>query len=138
MAGATTDRGSAPWPEGLAQDRRRVVARLARSLGLNHLALAEDAVQTATLRALERWPLDGVPDAPAAWLFRVARHAAIDAATARGLGRSPRTSFSRVHACSGSGIPVGRRSSSPHASSTHATRSNSSSCATSRSLSSSR
>lgn len=56
-----------------------MVAHLARSLGLAHLALAEDAVQTALLRALERWPVDGPPDAPAAWLYRVARHAAIDA-----------------------------------------------------------
>lgn len=62
----------------LGRERRRVVAHLARSLGLAHLALAEDAVQTATLRALERWPVDGLPDAPAAWLYRVARHAAID------------------------------------------------------------
>jgi RNA polymerase sigma-70 factor (ECF subfamily) len=62
----------------LARERRRVVAHLARSLGLAHLALAEDAVQTATLRALERWPRDGLPEQPAAWLYRVARHAAID------------------------------------------------------------
>ncbi len=63
----------------LARERRRVVAQLARSLGLSHLALAEDAVQTAALRALERWPHDGVPVNPAGWLYRVARHAAIDA-----------------------------------------------------------
>lgn len=62
----------------LARERRRVVAHLARSLGLAHLALAEDAVQTALLRALERWPTDGTPDVPAAWLYRVAHHAAID------------------------------------------------------------
>jgi RNA polymerase sigma-70 factor (ECF subfamily) len=55
-----------------------VVAHLARSLGLGHLALAEDAFQTAALRALERWPREGVPDAPGAWLYRVARNAAID------------------------------------------------------------
>lgn len=62
----------------LATQRRRVVAHLARSLGLSHLALAEDAVQTAALRALERWPAEGVPANPAGWLYRVARHAAID------------------------------------------------------------
>lgn len=67
------------WADLLTAERRRLVARLARSLGLSHLALAEDAVQTASLRALQRWPLDGVPGAPAAWLYRVARHAAIDA-----------------------------------------------------------
>lgn len=63
----------------LARERRRVVAHLARTLGSARLALAEDAVQTATVRALERWPVDGVPDRPAGWLYRVARHAAIDA-----------------------------------------------------------
>jgi RNA polymerase sigma-70 factor (ECF subfamily) len=69
----------------LATQRRRVVAHLARSLGLSHLALAEDAVQTAALRALEHWPAEGVPANPAGWLYRVARHAAID--TLRMAGR---------------------------------------------------
>jgi RNA polymerase sigma-70 factor, ECF subfamily len=75
------DRNPAHREAGLIApaDRRRVVAHLARRLGLAHLALAEDAVQTALLRALERWPAEGVPDAPAAWLYRVAQHAAIDA-----------------------------------------------------------
>lgn len=63
----------------LARERRRVVARLARSLGLAHLALAEDALQTAALRALELWPQQGVPSNPAGWLYRVARNEAIDA-----------------------------------------------------------
>jgi RNA polymerase sigma-70 factor, ECF subfamily len=63
----------------LAQQRRRVVAHLARSLGLVHLALAEDAVQAASLRALEVWPAQGVPANPAGWLYRVARNEAIDA-----------------------------------------------------------
>jgi RNA polymerase sigma-70 factor (ECF subfamily) len=63
----------------LREQRGRLVARLARSLGLAHLALAEDAVQTAALRALDRWPVDGVPDNPAGWLYRVAQRAAIDA-----------------------------------------------------------
>ena len=63
----------------LATQRRRVVAHLARSLGLSHLALAEDAVQSAALCALEVWPAQGVPANPAGWLYRVARHEAIDA-----------------------------------------------------------
>jgi RNA polymerase sigma-70 factor (ECF subfamily) len=63
----------------LAGQRPRVVAHLARSLGLAHWALAEDAVQTAALRALELWPAQGVPANAAGWLYRVARHEAIDA-----------------------------------------------------------
>ena len=64
--------------ETMRQARGRLVAHLARSLGLAQLALAEDAVQLAALRALEAWPGQGVPDNPAGWLYRVARHAAID------------------------------------------------------------
>ena len=52
----------------LARQRGRVVAHLARSLGLSHLALAEDAVQAASLRALEVWPAQGLPANPAGWL----------------------------------------------------------------------
>jgi len=69
----------------IGQVRGRVVAHLARSLGLSHLALAEDAVQAASLRALEVWPAQGVPANPAGWLYRVARHEAID--TLRVAGR---------------------------------------------------
>lgn len=64
--------------ELLARERRRLVALLARRLGLARLGLVEDAVQTACLRALERWPQDGLPANPAAWLFRVAQREAID------------------------------------------------------------
>ncbi|MFO1330108.1 MAG: sigma-70 family RNA polymerase sigma factor [Rubrivivax sp.] len=62
----------------LRQQRRRLVAHLAHGLGLAHLSLAEDAVQVACLRALETWPTDGRPAHPAGWLYRVARHHAID------------------------------------------------------------
>lgn len=72
------DPGAGALTELLRRQRRRLVAHLARDLGLAHLALAEDAVQAASLRALERWPQDGRPDHPGAWLYRVARHHAID------------------------------------------------------------
>jgi RNA polymerase sigma-70 factor, ECF subfamily len=55
---------------------RDVLATLARWIG--NLALAEDAVQDATVRALETWPRDGVPDSPVAWLRTVARRRAVD------------------------------------------------------------
>jgi RNA polymerase sigma-70 factor, ECF subfamily len=57
----------------------RLVARLSRLLGPAHVALAEETVQDAMLRALQTWPYAGVPDNPAGWLFRVAHHLAIDA-----------------------------------------------------------
>lgn len=61
-----------------AAQRRRLVAHLARALGLPQLALAEDAVQVACLRALEHWPAEGTPANPAGWLYRVAWRFAVD------------------------------------------------------------
>lgn len=54
----------------------RAVASLIGVLG--DFDLAEDAVQEAFVVALERWPQDGVPDNPGAWITRVARNKAID------------------------------------------------------------
>ncbi len=42
------------------------------------LGLAEDVLQDACVAALRRWPEDGVPRQPRAWLLRTARHKAID------------------------------------------------------------
>ena len=42
------------------------------------LDLAEDALQDALLAALKRWPVDGVPNVPRAWLLATARRRAID------------------------------------------------------------
>jgi RNA polymerase sigma factor (sigma-70 family) len=50
------------------------VATLARAAGLRHLALAEDAVQSAFVAALETWERQGVPDDPVGWLYRVAHN----------------------------------------------------------------
>jgi RNA polymerase sigma-70 factor (ECF subfamily) len=54
----------------------RAVAILTRVLG--DLQLAEDAVQDAFATALERWPRDGVPRTPGAWIVTTARNRAID------------------------------------------------------------
>ncbi len=54
----------------------RAVASLIRVLG--DFDLAEEAVQEAFVVALERWPADGTPDNPGAWITRVARNKAID------------------------------------------------------------
>jgi len=55
---------------------RRVLATLVRTTG--SLTVAEDAVSEAVLTALQRWPVDGVPDEPRAWLTTVARRKALD------------------------------------------------------------
>ncbi|MET3374188.1 RNA polymerase sigma-70 factor (ECF subfamily) [Variovorax boronicumulans] len=43
------------------------------------IAASEDALADAFARALERWPADGVPVQPDAWLLSVARHRKLDA-----------------------------------------------------------
>ncbi|HWU23437.1 MAG TPA: sigma-70 family RNA polymerase sigma factor, partial [Nocardioides sp.] len=54
----------------------RLVGALTRMT--RDLDLAEDLAQDALLSALERWPADGVPANPAAWLMTTAKRRAID------------------------------------------------------------
>ncbi len=70
-----SDRG--PLGAILTAARPRAVAALTRHFRDIHKA--EDAFQTACLRALKTWPERGRPDDPLAWLIRVGRNAAIDA-----------------------------------------------------------
>lgn len=56
----------------------RMTASLTRLFGVQNLALAEDVVQDAFCRALEVWPLRGVPPNPSAWLMATARNRALD------------------------------------------------------------
>ncbi|HEY2804894.1 MAG TPA: RNA polymerase sigma factor [Gemmatimonadales bacterium] len=54
----------------------RLIAGLARMTG--DVGAAEDLAQDALTAALERWPDDGVPDNPGAWLMATAKRRAID------------------------------------------------------------
>jgi RNA polymerase sigma-70 factor (ECF subfamily) len=54
----------------------RIVATLIRTTG--DWDLAEECAQDAFARALERWPRDGVPANPGAWLTTTARNRALD------------------------------------------------------------
>ena len=56
----------------------KMVSYLTRIVGMSRLDLAEDVVQDTLCRALEAWPVHGLPDNPSAWLMRVARNRAID------------------------------------------------------------
>jgi RNA polymerase sigma factor (sigma-70 family) len=56
----------------------KMVPYLTRILGLGRLDLAEDVVQDTLCRAMETWPIHGIPDNPSAWLMRAARNRAID------------------------------------------------------------
>jgi len=59
----------------------RLVAYLASRAG--DVAGAEDALSDAFAAALERWPADGIPQKPEAWLLRVAKNRIVDAARRR-------------------------------------------------------
>src|SRR5690348_9001984 len=54
----------------------RLIAGLARML--RDVGQAEDLAQEALVAALERWPTDGIPDNPGAWLMTTAKRRGID------------------------------------------------------------
>ena len=58
------------------EESGRILATLIRLVG--DFDLAEEVMQEAFATALERWPSDGVPHNPRAWLVSTARHKAID------------------------------------------------------------
>src|SRR6476469_659836 len=72
MASATHRAIDAVW----RIESARLIAGLARLVG--DVGQAEDLAQDALVAALERWPTDGVPDNPGAWLTATARHRAVD------------------------------------------------------------
>ena len=74
----------------------RVVATLVRVTG--DWDLAEECAQDAFAAALERWPRDGVPRRPGAWLTTVARHRAVDRARRARLGESKTLEVARMAA----------------------------------------
>ncbi len=70
------DAVSAALDRVFREDYGRMIANLIRILG--DIELAEDTLQDAVAVALERWPLDGVPNQPVGWLVTTARRKAID------------------------------------------------------------
>jgi RNA polymerase sigma factor (sigma-70 family) len=50
----------------------RLVAQLAHKVGVRHVDLVEDAVQSALAAALTAWVARGLPRDPGAWLYRAA------------------------------------------------------------------
>lgn len=52
----------------------KLVAVIARFIGLEHLELAEDIVSETFLQAAETWKIKGIPDNPPAWLYTVAKN----------------------------------------------------------------
>ena len=62
--------------EVFREESGKILATLIRFLG--DFDQAEEAMQDGLATALERWPKDGVPNNPAAWIITVARRKAID------------------------------------------------------------
>src|SRR5213078_5345581 len=62
--------------ETFSREADRILAALIGTV--RDFELAEDALQEALLVALERWPVDGIPRNPSAWITTTARHKAID------------------------------------------------------------
>ncbi len=79
-----TPRVEAAVTEAFHAEWGRVVATLVRLTG--DWDLAEECAQDAFATALERWPRDGIPRRPGAWLTTVARHRAVDRARRARLG----------------------------------------------------
>src|SRR2546428_3950942 len=58
------------------EEAGRLTSALVRVLG--NFDLAEEVVQDSLVAALEKWPTQGIPDNPGAWLMTTARRRAID------------------------------------------------------------
>src|SRR2546428_9153704 len=58
------------------EEAGRLTSALVRVLG--NFDLAEEVVQDSLVAALEKWPEQGIPDKPGAWLMTTARRRAID------------------------------------------------------------
>src|SRR3982751_3182612 len=58
------------------QDSRRIFATLIRLLG--DFERAEEALSDAFRAAMEKWPIDGLPQNPVSWLISAGRFKSID------------------------------------------------------------
>jgi RNA polymerase sigma-70 factor, ECF subfamily len=94
----TTDNDArAQVDEAYTRESRRVLATLIRLL--RDFDLAEEALHEAFAAALERWPREGVPDNPRAWLVSAGRFKAIDAMRRRARYDATLTEFAKEVDC---------------------------------------
>jgi RNA polymerase sigma factor (sigma-70 family) len=61
-------------PQLFRSNFSKLVAVIARFVGLEHLEVAEDIVSETFLQAAETWKVKGIPDNPTGWLYTVAKH----------------------------------------------------------------
>jgi RNA polymerase sigma-70 factor (ECF subfamily) len=71
-----SDDANAAIAEAFTEEWGRIVATLIARTG--DWDLAEECAQQAFTEAVRRWPRDGVPRQPGAWLTTVARNRAVD------------------------------------------------------------
>ena len=76
----------------------RMVSVLTRIFGAHNLGLAEDVVQDAFCRAVETWPVRGIPENPAAWLMATAKNRALDVLRRERTARTFAPEFGRFFA----------------------------------------
>ncbi|HKW58477.1 MAG TPA: RNA polymerase sigma factor [Candidatus Dormibacteraeota bacterium] len=84
MARGSTIRGLSESPTAteaavaavFREEAGQLTAAMVRVLG--NFDIAEEVVQDSLVAALERWPLQGIPDNPGGWLMTTARRKAID------------------------------------------------------------
>ncbi len=74
--GEASAASTTPIEQTFREESGKIVANLIRVFG--DFDLAEDSVQEAFEVALEKWPVDGYPDNPAAWITTTSRRRAID------------------------------------------------------------
>jgi len=60
------------------RESAKMTAVLVKIFGYAHIDFAEDVVQDTFNKALHNWSLNGLPDNPSAWLYKVAKHKALD------------------------------------------------------------
>ena len=75
MAGSRTTTDAAVTAV-FREEAGRLTAAMVRILG--NFDVAEEVVQDSLVASLERWPVQGIPDNPGAWLMTTARRRAID------------------------------------------------------------
>ncbi len=80
----------------------RLVARIARMTG--DIDTAEELAQDVLIAALQRWPRDGMPDNPAAWLMATAKHRAIDHLRQRALHAGKQAEYAAELQLHGAGM----------------------------------
>ncbi|HEY6503786.1 MAG TPA: sigma-70 family RNA polymerase sigma factor [Chitinophagaceae bacterium] len=63
-------------PHLFRAESRKITAVLCKSLGIEHMEVAEDITSETFLLALETWTYKGIPENPVAWLYAVAKNKA--------------------------------------------------------------